>query len=47
MKKSQWNDIPVGRYPPKHDTPSDVKSRATGTCLLIYKLALIYLLSPV
>ena len=24
-KKSQWNDIPVGRYPPKHDTPSDVQ----------------------
>ena len=39
MKKSQWNDIPVGRYPPKHDTPSDVKSRATGTCLLLHKLA--------
>ena len=25
MKKSQWNDIPVGRYPPKHDTPFEVK----------------------
>ena len=47
MKKSQWNDIPVGRYPPKHDTPSDVQSRATGTGLLIHKLALICLLSPV
>ena len=47
MKKSQWNDIPVGRYSPKHDIPSDVKSRATGTGLLIHKLALIYLLSPV
>ena len=47
MKKSQWSDIPVGRYPPKHDTPSDVKSRATGTGLLIHKLALIYLPSPV
>ena len=47
MKKSKWNDIPVGGYRPKHDTPSDVKSRATGTGLLIHKLALIYLLSPV
>ena len=26
MKKSQWNDIP-GRYPPKHDTPSEVRDR--------------------
>ena len=44
MEKTQWNVIPVGRYLPKHDTPSDVKSRATGTGLLIHKLALIYLL---
>ena len=43
MKKSQWSDIPVGRYPPKHDTPSEVKSRATGTGLLIHKLAMRYI----
>ena len=43
MKKSQWNDIPVGRYPPKHDNPSEVQSRATGTGLLIHKLATRYI----
>ena len=41
MKKSQWNDIPVGRYPHKHNTPSEEKSRVTVTGLLIHKLALI------
>ena len=43
MKKSQWNVIPVGRYPPKHDNPSEVQSRATGTGLFIHKLATRYI----
>ena len=47
MKKTQWNDIPVERYPPKHDTPFEVKLHTTGTGQFIHKLALIYQLSPV